>query len=582
MKGINPLPSTRALGLAAAILVLPSVIAAQVPTPQELSRTTPAGNYLAGRQANVLRDAAAASAYYRAALRSDSKNPELLELAFYSVLAEGDIDEATRLADRLLTVDKGNRNARLILGVRALKYKQYAAARQQFAQAVRGPITDLTATLLTAWAMQGAGDANGAVAMIDRLAGPDWYAIFKDFHAGLILDLAGNKKEAGKRFARAYKLEPTALRIVQAYASWLSRNGNKDQAIKMLEEFDKNLPKHPLVIAAMAELNKGGKLPLLVDSPQLGGAEALYGLGAALGRREDELSLANRGLAYLQLALFLNPTNHLALLSLADLYDAMKKPELAVEVYDKVPSNSPIKRLADIQVAIDLDSLDRTEEAKKHLERLIASRPDNVEAILALGGILRERKQYAECADTYSRAIAQIPTPDRSNWTVFYFRGICYERAKKWDKAEADLKKALELYPDQPHVLNYLGYSWIDQGLNLDEGMRMIKKSVEQRPDDGYIVNSLGWAYFRIGNYEEATKQLDRAVELKPTDPTINDHLGDAYWKVGRTLEAKFQWSHARDLKPEPEELVKIEQKLKSGLAEETSSADARKPGDGG
>src|SRR5262245_25431204 len=425
---MNPLPSTRALGLAAAFIVLPTVLVAQVPTPQELARTTPAGNYLAGKQANVMRDAAAASAYYRAALRSDSKNPELLELAFYSVLAEGDIDEATRLADRLLALDKAketkDRNARLILGVRALKHKQYAAARQQLSQAVRGPITDLTATLLTAWAMQGAGDANGAVAVIDRLAGPDWYAIFKDFHAGLIFDLAGNKKEAGKRFARAYKLEPTALRIVQAYAGWLSRNGSRDQAIKILEEFDKNLPKHPLVVAAMAELNKGGKLPLLVDSPQLGGAEALYGLGAALGRREDELSLANRGLAYLQLALFLNPTNHLALLSLADLYDAMKKPELAVEVYDRVPSDSPIKRLADIQVAIDLDSLDRTDEAKKHLQQLITSRSDNVEAILALGGILRERKQYADCADVYSRAIAAIPKPDRSNWTVYYFRGI--------------------------------------------------------------------------------------------------------------------------------------------------------------
>jgi tetratricopeptide (TPR) repeat protein len=578
-----PLPSTRALGLAAAILVLPTMLVAQVPTPQELSKTTPAGNYLAGRQANVLRDAASASAYYLAALRSDPKNPELLELAFYSVLAEGDIDEATKLADRLLSVDKTNRNAHLILGVRALKHKQYGPAKQQFAQAVRGPITDLTATLLSAWAMQGAGDTNAAVASIDKLAGPDWYAIFKDFHAGLIYDLAGNKKEAGKRFARAYKLEPTALRIVQAYASWLSRTGSKDQALKVLQEFEKTLPKHPLILEAMNDLNKTGKLPLLVGSPQLGGAEALYGLGAALGRREEELSLANRGLAYLQLALFLDPSNHLALLSLADLYDAMKKPELAVAVYERVPADSPIKRLAEIQAAIDLDALERTEEAKKHLTQLIASNPRNVEAILALAGIQRERKQYADCADTYGRAIAEIPKPERSNWTVFYFRGICYERAKHWDKAEADLKKALELYPDQPHVLNYLGYSWVDQGINLDEGMRMIKKSVEQRPDDGYIVDSLGWAHFRLGNYEEAVKQLDRAVELKPTDPTINDHLGDAYWKVGRTLEAKFQWTHARDLKPDADELAKIEQKLKSGMVEETSSADAtRKPGDGG
>ena len=166
-----------------------------------------------------------------------------------------------------------------------------------------------------------------------------------------------------------------------------------------------------------------------------------------------------------------------------------------------------------------------------------------------------------------------IPNPDKSNWAMFFSRGICYERSKQWPKAEADLKKALELYPDQPQVLNYLGYSWVDQGLNLDEGVRMIKRSVEQRPDDGYIVDSLGWAYFRLGNYEEAVKQLDKAVELKPTDPTINDHLGDAYWKVGRTLEARFQWAHARDLKPEPDDLKKIEEKLKSGLVDEKPAA---------
>ncbi len=165
---------------------------------------------------------------------------------------------------------------------------------------------------------------------------------------------------------------------------------------------------------------------------------------------------------------------------------------------------------------------------------------------------------------------------------MFYFRGICYERSHQWPNAEADLKKALELYPDQPLVLNYLGYSWVDQGVHLDEGMDMIRRAVEQRPDDGYIVDSLGWAYFRTGNYDEAVKNLERAVELKPDDPTINDHLGDAYWRVGRTLEAHFQWSHAKDLNPEPEDLPKIEAKLKDGLPDDTSSsADADKTEEG-
>jgi Flp pilus assembly protein TadD len=265
----------------------------------------------------------------------------------------------------------------------------------------------------------------------------------------------------------------------------------------------------------------------------------------------------------------------------------MKKPELAVKVYERVPVSSPLKRIADIQLAIDLDALDRTEAATKHLGKVVVAKPDDMEAIIALANIQRERKQYEGCAESYGKAVSLTPQPTKTNWTTYYFRGICYERAKQWAKAELDFKKALELYPDQPHVLNYLGYSWIDQGIHLDEAMGMIKRSVEQRPDDGYIVDSLGWAYYRLGNYDEAVKNLERAVELKPVDPTINDHLGDVYWKVDRVLEAKFQWSHARDLKPEDDELAKIEQKLKVGLQEDKSNSldpdkQAKRVGGGG
>ncbi len=230
---------------------------------------------------------------------------------------------------------------------------------------------------------------------------------------------------------------------------------------------------------------------MLVDTPQAGAAEVLYGLGAALGRRGGE----DLGLIYLQLALYLSPSHPLALLSLADLYEAMKKPELAIKTYERVPLASPLQRNAQIQMAINLDALERTDEAKASLEKLIAAHPADQEAIMALGNILRARKQFAECADVYSKGVDTITKPEKSNWVIYYFRGICYERSKQWPKAEIDLKKSLELFPDQPHVLNYLGYSWVDQGINLDEGMRMIKRAVEQRADDGYIVDSLGWAY---------------------------------------------------------------------------------------
>jgi tetratricopeptide (TPR) repeat protein len=566
--------------LAALAITWPGMLSARAQAqPREgVSRTSPSGSYLAARHAGGQRDAAAAASYYRAALRGDPRNNELLGRTFLAVLANGEVEEGVRLAERVLQVDKSDPIARLVLGVRAIKQKQYPVSRRELAQSIRGPITDLAATLLSAWTMANPSEAKQATDSIDKLTGADWYAIFKDLHAALILDVAGQKKEAAKRFGRAYKLDATALRVVQSYGSFLSRQGNTTEALKVFATFDEALPRHPLIVEATNELKAGKKLPLVVDTPQAGAAEVFYGLGAALGRSGGE----DLGLIYLQLSLYLAPSHPLALLALGDFYEAMKKPELANKAYERVLLNSPLHPYAQIQLALNLDSLDRTDEAKASLEKLIVANPGDLEAIMALGNILRGRKQFAECADVYSKGINTISKPEKSNWMIYYFRGICFERAKQWAKAEADLKMSLELFPDQPHVLNYLGYSWIDQGTNLDEGMRMIKRAVEQRADDGYIVDSLGWAYYRLGNMEEAVKQLERAIELKPEDPTINDHLGDAYWKVGRMLEARFQWSHARDLKPEAEDLVKIETKLKSGLPDDTApEAEHRKPGGG-
>jgi tetratricopeptide (TPR) repeat protein len=546
---------------------------AQFPSKTDLKGLTTSGSYLAARHASVERDANSAAAFYRSALRTDPKNNELLDRAFISSLADGDIDEAVKLADRILMLDKSNRVARLVVGVRDLKLKKYSTAQVNINQSIRGPITDLVATLLSGWASYGAGDTKAAVANIDKLTGPEWYPIFKDLHAGMILELSGKEKDAGTRFERAYKLDgDSMLRVSDEYARWMSRNKDAAAATGIYEAFDKKLPRHPLVQEGLRETRAGKKLPPLVDSAQAGAAEALYGIGGQLTRRGGE----DLALVYLQLALYLQPNHPMALLSLADLYEAVKKPAMAIKVYERMPANSPLKRNAQIQLATNLDAADRSDEAIKILKEVTAEDSKDVEAIMALGNIERGRKKFADCSTTYSRAIDVLPaTGDKNSWVTYYYRGICEERSKQWSKAEADMRKALDMQPEQPHVLNYLGYSWIDQGINLDEGMKMIKRAVDQRPDDGYIVDSLGWAYYRIGNYEDAVKNLERAIDLKPEDPTINDHLGDAYWRIGRTLEAKFQWAHARDLKPEPEELPKIEAKIENGLPEDSSSSAA-------
>src|ERR1700726_5011789 len=370
----------------------PSDNSAQYPTSRDLKSLTMSGSYLAARHASVERDAASAAAFYRSALRTDPKNNELLDRAFISSLADGDIDEAVKLADRILVIDKSNRVARLVVGVRDLKLKKYASAQANINQSIRGPITDLVAALLSGWAAYGAGDTKAAIANIDKLTGPEWYPIFKDLHSGMILELAGKEKDAGTRFERAYKLDDSMLRVAEAYARWLSRNKDDAAASGIYEAFDKKLARHPLVQEGLRETKAGKKIPPLVDSPQAGAAEALYGIGASLTRRGGE----DLALVYLQLALYLVPNHPLALLSLADLYESVKKPQMAIKVYERMPASSPLKRNAQIQLAIDLDSADRTDEAIKILKGVTSEDAKDIEAIMALGNIERGRKKFAD------------------------------------------------------------------------------------------------------------------------------------------------------------------------------------------
>jgi tetratricopeptide (TPR) repeat protein len=582
----------QALALGALCLVAPPAVARRSPPPA--TAPSPAfqpaesleGNFLAAYIAGAARDTAAAATFYREALKDDPRNPELLERAFVSFLADGAMPEAFRAAERLAQRDKANGLAHLALGVRELKGRQYAKAKQHLNKGGPGRAADLTSTLLTAWTAAGEGDGKRALEIADKLKGERSYTVFRDYHAGLIAALVGNMAEAERRLKAAYEAERSTLRIVDAYARFESRRGRRDAALAAYTAFEALLPRHPLVRDAVEQLQAGKTLAPLVSSAQEGAAEVLYGLGSAGNQQGDELP----AIVYLRLALHLNPNHALGLVTLADIYERLKRVDRAIEVFSRIPEDSPVRQSADIQIGLGLEQLGRGDEAVKHLEALMKERPDDIEGIMALGNVLRARKRYAEAADVYSKAIEKIGEPNRGHWTLFYFRGSAYERAKQWPKAEADLKKALELVPDtQPsgksQVLNYLGYSWVDMEMNLDEAFKMLRRAVEINPRDGMIIDSLGWAHYRFGRYDEAVRELEKAVELKPGDPVINDHLGDAYWKVGRRLEARFQWQHAKDSSPEPEDLEKIVKKLERGLDEdkptaaESERADLKKNG---
>ncbi len=415
-----------------------------------------------------------------------------------------------------------------------------------------------------AWAHAGEGELAEALKALDRLDANDSFVNFKSFHAALIADYLGNAMRAEASYRKAYEDAGTSLRVVQAYGNFLERNNRQAEARKIYEAFldgDEN----PLVAAALAALSGGAKPQPFIATPGAGAAEALFSLATSM---TDEQSI-DVALLYARLALSFNADRPVMLTLLGDTYEDMKQYEKAIEAYAQVPETSPLRSNAEMEIAVSLQRLEKKDEALAKLNALIERDPKNYDAIVTLGNIYRNNEDYANAARVYDMAIALINEPVQGHWRVYYYDGIAHERLKQWDVAEKAFRRALELAPDEPMVLNYLGYSMIEKKINLTEAMEMVKKAVELRPNDGYIIDSLGWAYYQLGDYEEAVTHIERAVELLPADPIIAEHLGDAYWKVGRRLEAKFQWQHARDNKPEPEDLKRIEDKLKNGLPEE-------------
>src|ERR1700722_13703765 len=539
------------------------------------------GNYLSALIASADRDTPAAEVYYREALRVDPRNPDLLERAFAAALSNGDESSASSLGERLLMRDPSNNLARLAIAVHDIEQGQLASARAHLASSDATRVRDVTTALLTAWSYAGQPGLPRALDTLDRIHDRSLLA-FRDYHAGLIAGLLGNSAEAERRLKSAYDDDKNSVRVADAYARVLAAEGDLVGATKIYEDFSAVIPHHPLIQRALENLKTNQPLDPLVHNAKEGVAEALYGLGSAGSRQGDEIP----ALVYLRLSLYLRPSSDLTAVTLASLFEQLRQGHQVIAAYQLVPTASPFKMGADIQIALELEGLGKTDEATRRLTEIVASRPRDVEALSALAELQRSTKKYVDAAATYDQAIAAVGIPQRDNWTLFYFRGICYERSKQWPKAEADFKEALELDPDQPLVLNYLGYSWVDQGLNLEEAFKMLRRAVELRPNDGYIVDSLGWAHFKLGQYDEAAETLEKAISLKPADPVLNDHLGDAYWRTNRRVEARFQWNHARDMGADAEDLPAILKKIESGLPDATTNtatpkASSQKEGGG-
>jgi tetratricopeptide (TPR) repeat protein len=526
---------------------------------------SPLGSYLAGQLARRDNDMDAAAKYFLRTLAEDPDNPDLLHQAFIAVNAKGHEAEAMAIARRMIDVRPKDSIGGVALMVDAFKRGDTTAARSRLEALPKDGYNTLLAPLLQAWLRVADGDTPGAIETLDKLSESEGFTVFRQYHSALVHDIAGNADEADAAYGFLVMSETGgSYRSVAGYGSYLERAGRIDEARELYASYIETNPSVIWFESSIARLETGVLPPRTVRNARDGAAEVLFGVASAL-YQENALGAA---MLYARLAGYLRPGFDAVNLLIGDIFEVQGRPEESIVAYRAVPLSSPLSWSVRLRLATNLDELERTDEAIAHLREMADERADRADALLTLGNLLRAKERWADAVAAYDEGLARIGHREPRHWRPLYARGIALERSRQWPRAEQDFLEALDLAPDQPSVLNYLGYSWVDQGINLDKALDLIERAVELRPEDGYIIDSLGWALYRMGKFDDAALQLERAVERRPDDPTINDHLGDAYWRVGRYVEARYQWRRALALQPTEEGAVAtIEAKLRDGLS---------------
>ena len=525
-----------------------------------------AGAYLAARQARYESDYAAAAEYLTQALIKDPSNPELLDFTAAAFVSLGRIDKAIPVAHRVESITAGSQIANMTLVAEMVREGDFDGVLQRVAD--NSAISPLADGLLAAWANLGKGDMTRALELFDAVMQEPGLTDFAAYHKALALASVGDFESAAAIYSgEANGPVQTTRRGTIAWAEALSQLERNDDAVKVIDDtFGAGLD--PELADLRARLEAGERLPFsIVRSPQDGVAEVLYSLGRALLQETSPEYV----LIYTRFAEFISPDHIDAQIMSAELLEELDRHELATEAYRRVPADHPSFHVAEMGRAEALRRSGKEDAAVEVLKQLSKSHGDQPVVLAATADLLRQLERFDEAVSFYDRSIALYEEQDSPRWYSYYTRAIAHERLGNWPKAEADFRRALELNPDQPEVLNYLGYSLVEKQQNLDEALEMIERAVEARPESGFIVDSLGWVLYRLGRYEEAVEHMERAASLMAVDPVVNDHLGDVLWAVGRKTEARFQWKRALSFNTEdtPEQDIsgdRIRRKLEVGL----------------
>ena len=525
-----------------------------------------AGAYLAARQARYESDYAAAAEYLTQALVKDPSNPELLDFTAAAFVSLGRIDKAIPVAHRVESITAGSQIANMTLVAEMVREGDFDGVLQRVADS--SAISPLADGLLAAWANLGKGDMTRALELFDAVMQEPGLTDFAAYHKALALASVGDFESAAAIYSgEANGPVQTTRRGTIAWAEALSQLERNDEAVKVIDDtFGAGLD--PELADLRARLEAGERLPFsIVRSPQDGVAEVLYSLGRALLQETSPEYV----LIYTRFAEFISPDHIDAQIMSAELLEELDRHQLATEAYRRVPADHPSFHVAEMGRAEALRRSGKEDAAVEVLKQLSKSHGDQPVVLAATADLLRQLERFDEAVSYYDRSIALYEEQDSPRWYSYYTRAIAHERLGNWPKAEADFRRALELNPDQPEVLNYLGYSLVEKQQNLDEALEMIERAVAARPESGFIVDSLGWVLYRLGRYEEAVEHMERAASLMAVDPVVNDHLGDVLWAVGRKTEARFQWKRALSFITEdtPEQDIsgdRIRRKLEVGL----------------
>lgn len=526
-----------------------------------------AGDFLAGRHADMQKDSEAAAIFYQRALAQDPDDPYLLQRAFILLAADGKFDRAVPLALQLQGDDPDNITALVVLAVDHFARGKVSLAEEFLDQLPPKGLSELMGPPLHAWLALARSNPDAALESLQAFDSLQGSEEIKLMHQALVNDLAGRVDEARAAYESLRQIrDRVSYRSALLMGNFYERSGDLETARSLYELASDQSGDAALFSESLERVAAGGAAPpAMIGTPQEGLAETLLEL-STLFRRQRASDVAQ---IFVQLALHLRPDFSEGLLLLGEIHQDEGRAEEAIATYGRIPDEDPLAWGAKLRAAEELADLKRIEEALATLDELAMLRSERYEPLFRKGNLLRFEERFVEAAEAYGSALSRAEPLERRHWPILYFRGIAYEQSDQWDKAESDFLAALELEPEQPLVMNYLAYSWVEQKQNLERAQEMLRRAVQLRPSDGYIVDSLGWVYYRLGKYEQAVEELERAVELRPQDPTINDHLGDAYWRVGREREARFQWLRALGLEPGEEEAPVIERKLEEGLADQ-------------